>query len=378
MLKPRHLSLGLAPVVGRLARGYARTLNVHSRPSQPTSQGPTPTLIAGVQASESIHIGNYLGCIQPFLEAQQQSQEAGVRSFFVVADQHALHEVLLPKPFSQIDPQIGLHTRSALALLIACGIDPKKTTLFLQSHVPMVYELMWNLTCVSSLHSMKSDPIFKGASKAWALAGQTLYPVLMAADIILFKSTHVAIGPDMNSHLDFAIESAKRMNRVCGKEIFPECQSTEKKPWLIRNLRNSDFKMSKSDPVEKNKVGLLDSPDAARQKLLRAKTDSEGAFSADPSRIELLNLVHIYAGFRKVSAQTIQKQYEGVSLPTFKREMSDFVAQEIAKIQENYYVLLEDEAFLEEVIELGRLRALEAAAPTLDEVKHSFGYLNIH
>lgn len=367
------------------ARGFARILPNASRRSAgfiepPPAQQVIPpcVLFGGVQTSGDLHIGNLLGSIYPFVQAQEAFAQSGHRSFFVLADQHSLHDIMIPKADSLIDPWVGKHSRNTLALLIACGVDPHKSTLFLQSQIPMVFEMMWTLTCITSLNHMKTDPLFRGPNTFSTTASNTLYPVLMAADILSFRSTHVVIGEDMSAHLTFARSSATKFNTLFRKELFPDISIYPKTPLLINNLHNSDMKMSKSDPVLKNKVNLLDTPEMAHKKIIKSKTDSDGDYNADPRRKELRNLAVICAGCRKVPISTIDKQYDGVPLPVFKRELADTVCLELAKIQENFHDIMKEEGFLNDVIELGKLSAREAAQPTIRAIKEGLGYFTLH
>ena len=331
------------------------------------------TYVSGIQASTEHHIGNFLGSLQQWSILQQT--EPNSEFYFCIADQHSLHDLLLPKPDSQINSDISGRSISTLALILATGVDPKKANIYLQSDIPMVFEIMWILNCLTEINELKRFHPKYYNKKLGTVASQSMYPFLMAADVLAIRATDVIIGKDQVENIQFAISSAKKLNSFFKVSYFPEIQIVKTKHSSIRNLFFPADKMSKSDPVQKFKINMLESDDSIKSKIIKAKTDSESTVTGDSARLEMQNLLNIFAGFRKVDKSVIVKEYEGVKNGVFKREMAEYISMEIMKIQENYQRLIVEKQFLNECLEFGKWNVLERGGQTIDDVKREMGFL---
>jgi len=324
-------------------------------------------VLSGIQPSGTLTIGNYLGAIRNFVKLQDEAD-----CLFCVVDMHA---ITVPQ-----DPEALRHnTRAVAALYLASGIDPEKATVFVQSHVPQHAELGWILQCFTYHGELERMTQFKDKSSRHEVvtAGLFTYPVLMAADILLYNAHLVPVGEDQKQHLELTRDVAGRFNRRFGDTfVVPE-------PYIpeiggrIMSLENPEKKMSKSDESANAYISMLDDPDTIRRKIGRAVTDSEREVRFDPERKPAVsNLMTIYALCADMSLEDVERRFEGQGYGPFKKELAEVVIERLAPIQARYQELMASSE-LDDVLRKGAERAREIAAATLQEVQRKVGFLQI-
>ena len=338
-----------------------------------SQQEPAKRILTGMQPTGKFHIGNYLGTLKQW-KTFQDSNPAG-SCYFFLADLHALSDIFTPRPDSQIDPNIGANTLHNFATILACGVDPTKCNLFIQSQIPMISEFYWILSSCVPLHWLNRMTQFKSKKSEGSTTALYTYPILMAADILLFKGNFVPVGDDQVQHIEFAREAAERINKIASKQILPKPKALFSIAPRVMSLHDSSTKMSKSDPIEKNKIYLLDRPEVIRNKILKAKTDSLLHITNDPQRKEVSTLINIYAGFKGSSPQQVYGEFEGKKLVDFKVSLADLMISELIPIQEKYDQLIKDKDYLKSAIEHGKLSTLEEAYKNLKEIKQAFNLI---
>ncbi len=328
-------------------------------------------IISGIQATGQIHLGNYLGAIRNWLSPTHNTHEC----FFFVADLHAL---TVP-----IDPATIRHDiRLLLAAYIACGIDPSKHTIFQQSQVPEHAELFWLLSCQTPLGWLNRMTQFKdkaGKNKDKANLGLYAYPVLMAADILLYRADAVPVGDDQKQHLELTRDIAQSINHHHDAPIF-----TVPEPLIvtqgarIMSLRDGTKKMSKSDPSEMSRILLTDSNDQISLKIRKAKSDPlpfPSTVKDAESRAEAFNLAQIYAVLTNQSLANVCETWGGQEFSYVKKELTDACITTLQPIRENMLNLLKNPEHLDEVLRQNAIRAREVASQTLDSYKSHLGIL---
>ena len=275
-----------------------------------------PMMLSGIQPTGALMIGNYVGAVKNWVALQ-----ATYDSFFFVAD---LHAITVPQ-----DPA-DLQRRSLefVALLIACGIDPEGNTIFLQSHVPAHTQLAWVLNCVVPMGELQRMTQFKdkvGRNSANLRVGLFDYPVLMAADILLYGADLVPVGDDQKQHIEFARYVARKFNGLYGV-IFkvPEAYTLQTGARLM-GLQTPSAKMSKSDRNPDNYVALLDPPEVVRRKIKTAVTDSGREIRCDAAKPGISNLITLYAAVSGESVESIQNRYVGKGYAEFKRNLAEVI-----------------------------------------------------
>ena len=331
-------------------------------------------VLSGVQPTGHLHVGNYLGAIRNWVETQ-----ADYENFFCVVD---LHAITVPH-----DPAtLARNTRNIAALYIACGIDPEISTIFVQSHVSAHAELTWLLNCITPLNWLERMIQFKEkAIKQGENVGMGLldYPVLMAADILLYQADLVPVGEDQQQHLELTRDIARRFYDMFDtpSAYVPILKMPEP---LIRvegarvmSLTDGTRKMSKSDPSEMSRIHLLDKPDEIAKKIKKCKTDEvrELAFD-DRNRPEANNLLSLYAIFANKTKEQVQSEaatWRGWG--DFKSVLTDATIAHLEPIQTRYNEVIEDSAYLDNVLSKGRDKANRTARKTLKAVKNAMGYL---
>ncbi len=327
-------------------------------------------VLSGVQPSGNLTIGNYLGALSQWVREQHNYQ-----SYFCVVDMHA---ITMPQ-----DPALlRAKTREVAALYIACGIDPDLATVFVQSHVPAHAELAWILNCVTPMGWLNRMTQFKDKSAKQQAdsvsTGLFDYPVLMAADILLYQAHKVPVGDDQRQHLELTRDVAQRFNGLFGETfVVPEAM-IPKSGARIMGLDDPAKKMSKSDTTSQyHAVYLLDEPDVARKKVMRAKTDSGSAirFSDRPEYAGVNNLLQIYEVLSGQSRPAIESHFEGKGYGSLKGEVADLVLEMLAPIQQRYAELTGEAGYLDSVLAKGAARAAEFAGKTLNSVKERIGFL---
>ncbi len=326
-------------------------------------------ILSGIQASGSLHLGNYLGALKKF--ADMQSLEA--ERFYMIADLHAITVWQDPgKLLSQ--------TREIAACYLAAGVDPDKSSIFPQSAVPAHTEMAWLFNCVARLGWLDRMTQFKdkaGKDKERASIGLYTYPVLQAADILIYKATHVPVGEDQRQHLELTRDVAKKFNHDYGTDFFPLPETLYQGPGArIMSLRDGLAKMSKSDPSDNSRINLTDDADTIASKVKKAKSDADVLPENEDGlaeRPEAKNLVGIYAALAGVSAQDVLNEFGGKGFGAFKPALAEVVVGKMAPISETLRRLLTDPGEIDRVLRLGAERARQVSAPVVEETKRIVG-----
>ena len=320
-------------------------------------------VFSGVQPTGNLHIGNYLGALKQFVELQEENE-----CVYCVVDEHA---ITVPK-----DPkELKSHILDIAALYMAVGVDPKKSIIFVQSDVPAHAELSWILTCNAYTGELFRMTQYKQKSKEAesAPAGLLMYPVLMAADILLYDTDIVPVGNDQKQHIELTRDLALRINHKYGDTfVVPEGRFM-KSGARIMALDDPTSKMSKSAPNEMSRISILDEPSKIKKAIMRATTDSDGIIAFDPeNKAGVSNLLSIYSAFSGKSIEEIVKSYEGQGYGNFKKDLVEITVDALAPIRERYQeIRYSDE--LKAVLRDGAERANAIAVKTLARTKDRFG-----
>jgi len=325
-------------------------------------------IFSGMQPTRQLHLGNYLGALRNWVTLQNDFE-----CIFCVVDLHALTVPQDPAVLRQ-------NTREVAAAYIAAGIDPERCVLFAQSQVPAHSELAWLLSCLTPLGWLNRMTQFKekaGRQRDNAGLGLYAYPVLMAADILLYKATHVPVGEDQKQHLELARDIAGAFNRQYGAEVFPlpEPQILGEAT-RVMSLRDGTKKMSKSDISEYSRINLTDSPETIALKVRKAKTDPEplpDTIEALEKRPEADNLVSIYAALAGIERGAALARYAGATFSTFKEALSELAVERLAPITGEMNRLMQDLGEIDRLLARGAERALAIAGPNLAEVQDIVG-----
>ena len=329
------------------------------------------TVLSGVQPSGGLHIGNYLGAIKNFVSMQND-----YRCFFCIVDLHAITVKQDPKILKK-------NTLEVAATYIASGIDPKKSVVFNQSSVPAHSELAWIFNCVTRMGWLNRMTQFKdkaGKDKENASSGLFIYPNLMAADILIYKATHVPVGNDQKQHLELTRDIAQKFNHDFNCENFfplPE-PIIDNDIARIMSLKNGNKKMSKSDLSEYSRISLLDESDDIIKKIKKAKT----ADTLMPDQIEEIkklsevnNLLNIYSGFSGIDKKNLIEKYKGQNFSNFKSDLSDILVESMRPITAEINRLMQDKAYLMDILREGQNKANEVAQKTISDVYDIVGLL---
>ena len=330
-------------------------------------------VVSGIQPTGDLHLGNLLGAILRWVRMQDEAVPADQHLFFL-ADLHALTV--------DVDPaQLRANIREMAAALIASGIDPDRSILFQQSAVREHAELAWVLQCTARMGWLNRMTQFKdksGKNKEGASVGLFAYPVLQAADVLLYNATHVPVGDDQKQHIELARDIALRFNNEYEHELF-----TVPEPFIgggtaarVMSLRDGSAKMSKSDPSDMSRINLTDSDEAIAQKIRKARTDP-APIDADPAgldgRPEAKNLVGIYAAVTGSTVESVLSQFAGQGFGTFKPALADALVAMIAPLRDRLVELRADPAEIDRILAQGADRAREIAAPTIAQVYRVVG-----
>lgn len=328
------------------------------------TSGKKPVLFSGIQPSGNLTIGNYIGALSNWVDMQENYD-----SLFVLVDLHAITVYQ--------DPDI-LRRRCLdfLALYLASGLDPQKSTIFVQSHVPAHAELAWVLNCVAYMGELSRMTQFKDKSKkSGANIGVGLfdYPVLMAADILLYGTSVVPVGADQKQHVEIARDLAIRFNRLYGDTfVLPE-PVIPRVGARVMNLLDPAKKMSKSDENPRTYIALLDSPDAIRSKLKKAVTDTLGVVRADPERPGISNLLTMFSVLARRPISAIEEEYDGAGYGKFKADLAELIVETLRPIQERYSRIIDDQDGLMAVLDRGAEAARDRSRRTMEEVYEKVG-----
>ncbi|KAM9851299.1 tryptophan--tRNA ligase, mitochondrial [Aulostomus maculatus] len=322
-------------------------------------------VFSGIQPTGVPHLGNFLGALENWVSLQNCYPSV----LYSIAD---LHSITQPQDPAQLRSNILDMTAS----LLACGIDPKRAMLFQQSQVSEHAELSWILGCLTSMPRLRHLPQWKMKSKLKneGSVGLYTYPVLQAADILLYKSTHVPVGVDQVHHLELAKDLAQIFNNRFG-ELFPQPCALLSSTRKVKSLRDPSAKMSKSDPQRLATIFITDSPDDIVFKIRRAITDFTSEVTFDPEmRPGVSNLVTIHATMAMISIEEAISHARGLDTGAYKNLVAEAVIQRLTPIREEIKRLRSDWAHLEGVLAQGSWRARELAAPVLQEVRQRVGF----
>ena len=325
-----------------------------------------PVLLSGIQPSGHLCIGNYLGALKNW-EALQESHD----SIFLVVDMHAL-------TIKQNPAELRQRCLSYVAQYIACGIDPEKSTIVIQSHVPQHVELMWVLNTLTYMGELNRMTQFKDKSKKHAAninAGLFTYPVLMAADILIYQADLVPVGADQKQHLELARDLAGRFNTQYSDTFVVPKPYIPKAGARIMSLQEPEKKMSKSDENLNNIIAILDSPNVIKKKIKQAVTDSGTDIQVDKARPGISNLIQLYSLITDMSVKDVQTQFSGKMYSDFKSELGNVMAEFLAPIQKKYDEISKDKAYLESVLARGAESAHYRSQKTLTKVYRKVGFI---
>ncbi len=341
---------------------------------------PQNRVFSGVQPTGNLHLGNYLGAIRKFV-ALQESHEC----IYCVVDLHAVTAQL-------VQENLKNQTREIAAAFIASGIDPQKHIVFNQSQVKEHAELAWLFNCVARMGWLQRMTQFKdkaGKNAQNASVGLFSYPNLMAADILLYRATHVPVGDDQKQHLELTREIAGKFNHDFGVQIkqyghgeegyFPITEPIIEGPATrVMSLRNGSGKMSKSEPSDMSRINLTDSADDIAKKIRKAKTDPEPlpeTMEELTERPEARNLIGIYAALAEQPPQSVLSEFAGQQFGTFKPALAELAVEKLAPINAEMRKLMDDTAHIDSILADGSDRARIIAQETMREVREIFGFL---
>jgi tryptophanyl-tRNA synthetase len=322
-------------------------------------------IFSGIQPTGRKHLGNYIGAIRGYVDGQERGDPA----IYCIVDLHATSVSYDPGAL----PSYVLDTT---AMLIAAGLDPERCILFRQSDVAEHSELCWLLSSVTAYGDLQRMTQFKDkADREQQLVRTSLfiYPVLQAADILLYKADQVPVGEDQRQHLELARETARRFNSTY-EEVFVEPEAVIPKTGArIMDLQSPDVKMSTTGSTEAGLVYIDDEPDAIVKKIKRAQTDSGSDVVRAPDKAGITNLIDIYSVARDLPPEQVEREFEGQGYGAFKQSVGEAVAELLAPVRERYAELRADEGALETTLRAGAERAREIAAPTMAEVHSAMG-----
>ena len=324
------------------------------------------TLFSGVQPSGIPTIGNYIGAYKQFVELQDQYD-----SYFCIVDQHA---ITVP----QVAKDLRANTISLLAQYLACGLDPEKNTIFIQSHVSAHTELMWILNTMSYMGELSRMTQFKDKSQKNELnlnAGLFTYPVLMASDILLYQTDLVPVGQDQKQHLELARDLATRFNYKYSDTFKIPEPYIPKEVGRVMSLQEPTKKMSKSDENENAYILLVDDADTIKRKIKRSVTDSLGVISYNDEQAGIKNLLEIYSKLSNKTIEELVSMYEGKGYGVLKEDLSEVIIESLRPIREKYLDLLNNKDYLETVYANGANRAEKVARKTLRKVYKKVGLI---
>lgn len=323
------------------------------------------TIFSGIQPSGTLTIGNYLGAMKQFVQVQEDNH-----CHFCIVDQHAITVPQDPKTLKQ-------NSRSLAALYIASGIDPEKSTLFIQSEVPAHTELGWMLQSISYMGELERMTQFKDKSEGRDAVSAALftYPALMAADILLYQTNIVPVGDDQTQHLELTRTLAERFNNRFGETFtIPEIRIPEVGA-RIMSLQDPTKKMSKSDENTKGFISMLDTPKQMEKKIKSAVTDSDGIVTYDKeNKPGVSNLLTIYASCKGVPVEQAEATFADARYGDFKAEVASAVLETLVPIQERYHALI-DSKELDDILTQGAEKANQIATKTLFKAKRKMGLI---
>jgi len=328
-------------------------------------------IFSGVQPTGNLHLGNYIGAIKNFVDLQNENNEC----IFCVVDLHAVTVKQDPKTLKQ-------NIRETAATFLASGINPKKSIIFNQSSVSAHTEASWLLSCVARMGWLNRMTQFKekaGKDKENASVGLYVYPILMAADILLYDATHVPVGEDQKQHLELARDISKKFNVDFNSTDFfriPEPLIQENFA-RIMSLKDGTKKMSKSDPSDLSRINLTDTESEIINKIKKAKTDT-GLFPSDidnlKSRPEIENLVGIHSSLSGIKIEKLLDEFKDQNLSKFKEKLSELLVKKISPISKEIKKLNDDITYIDQVLREGSEKAKEISSKKIEDIKKKFGF----
>ncbi len=332
-------------------------------------------VVSGIQPTGNLHLGNYLGAIRNWVRMQDDVTASGGQCLYFLADLHAISQPHVPA-------DLASNTREMVAALVACGIDPDRSVLFNQAQVPQHAELQWLLNGTARMGWLNRMTQWKdkaGKNREGASVALFTYPVLQAADVLLYQATHVPVGEDQKQHLELARDIAQKFNNDFGNgtEVF-----TQPDPIIpaeaarIMSLRDGSAKMSKSDPSDMSRINLTDDADTIMAKVKKAKTDPEPLPSDKgglDGRPEAANLVGIYAAMAGESQEAVLARFGGEGFGKFKPALGELLVESLAPINARFVELRQDRTALDAILHKGAEKARALAVPTLDRAYAALG-----
>jgi tryptophanyl-tRNA synthetase len=325
-------------------------------------------IVSGIQATGKLHLGNYLGSIKQWKELQSQYE-----TFIFVADLHSITIFQNPEDLRNA-------SKLTIATYLACGIDDKSAYIFAQSQIPFHAELTWLFNCLTPVGWLNRMIQFKekaGKDKENASTGLYTYPILMAADVLLYQADLVPVGEDQKQHIELMRNIAEAFNRKFQIEFFklpePYIVKTQSR---IMSLRDGTKKMSKSDESDFTRINLVDGEDQIVKKVQKAKTDSLEYISYDKeNRPEISNLLSIYSALADKKIEEIVYYFEGKSATQFKKELIDLLINEIVPIGNQIKRILQEESYIKQVLQKSREKVMPIAEKTVKKAKELFGFI---
>ena len=328
-------------------------------------------IFSGVQPTGSLHLGNYLGAIRNWARLQDEFD-----AIYCVVDLHAVTAPHDPKELSRA-------TREVTAGLIASGIDPARSIIFNQSMVPEHAELSWLFSCVARLGWLNRMTQFKekaGKNREQASVGLYAYPVLMAADILAYKATHVPVGEDQKQHLELTRDIAQSFNSTYRVDCFPLPEpQIFGSATRVMSLRDGTKKMSKSDESDYSRINMIDGADEIEQKIRKARTDPDPlpeSVEGLAERPEALNLVSIYAALEDIEIDQVIQEYQGQGFSTFKKALADLAVARLDPVSSEMKRLTAEPGEIDQILADGADRAAQLSRPIVAEVREIMGFLN--
>ncbi|HTT84802.1 MAG TPA: tryptophan--tRNA ligase [Rhizomicrobium sp.] len=337
-----------------------------------TTSAHRPLVFSGMQPTNTLHLGNYLGALKNWVRLQETMD-----CLYCVVDLHAITVEQDPKALTAA-------TREVTAAYVASGVDPSRAILFNQSQVHEHAELAWIFNCVARMGWLGRMTQFKekaGKHRENASVGLFIYPNLMAADILAYKATHVPVGEDQKQHLELARDIAQKFNNDFGvPEFFPLPEPVITGPATrVMSLRDGTKKMSKSDESDYSRINLTDDADTIAQKIRKARTDSEPLPDSEKGfegRPEAENLVNIFAAIADESREAVIARFAGQQFSTFKNELAELAVAKIVPIAAEMRRLLADPVEIDHLLNHGAEKARARAAPIMTEVKRIVGFVS--
>ena len=333
-------------------------------------------VVSGIQPTGQPHLGNYLGAIRNYVRLQDEAVAAGGECLIFLAD---LHAISMP----HVPADLHASTLELVATLVACGVDPQKAVLFNQAQVPLHAELQWLLNGTARMGWLNRMTQFKdksGKNREGASIALFTYPVLQAADVLLYQATHVPVGEDQKQHLELARDIAQKFNNDFATEDAPVFTLPDPiippEAARIMSLRDGTAKMSKSDPSDMSRINLADDPDLMVKKIKKARTDPEplpSELAGLAGRTEAANLVSIFAALSSSTPEQVLADYGGQGFGSFKGALAELLVDVLGPIRSRFVELKADRESLDAILARGAAQAREIGQPTLKAAYKALG-----